>query len=272
MTKKHQSAFTMLELLFTVSIVSILAVVGFASMGKLREKGEMTRELSGARNLLVAYQLYAQENNNRLMPGYKDESGIENFEGQALHSPISARYPWRLAPFIGKVEGTLVYNGNEKYLTASNSDYLVSVRPNLGINATFVGGHYGNSSLLRPNPRVEEKIGRWYVSYLGEASNASNLIVFASARGPGSEEGESATGYFEVQPPKALGNVWSEEAFEEESPPSSHGFVDFRWNGKAVAAMFDGSARMLNEEEMRDMRLWSDGAAEEDDPDYTITY
>jgi len=46
--------------------------------------------------------------------------------------------------------------------------------------------------------------------------------------------------------------------------------VDFRHGGKAVVAKFDGSAELMTEEQIRDMRLWSNQAARQNDADFTI--
>jgi len=265
----NNRAFTLVELLVTLAITGLLTTIGTLSFFKLQEKSKMAKEINAARGLMVSYNLYAMDNGGRVMPGYEMNAEAENLEGDFLYSPISDRYPWRIAPYIEQVKNTLVYNGNDKLLGEENSDYLVSVRPNLGLNATFVGGHQGSSSLLRPSPRMEERLGKWYISHVSEPSNPSNLIVFASSR---SGNGDNSTvGYFEIQPPKALSNVWGEEQFDPEGEASAHGYVDLRWSGRAVAAMFDGSVELLDEEQLRDMRRWSNDAAEYDDPDYTIT-
>ncbi len=192
-----------------------------------------------------------------------------NEEGDLLHAPINARYPWRLYPYIQNVSGTLLYNGNEAVMEQPNSDYLVSVSPNLGMNTTFVGGHYGSGSLLRPSHRVEEKIGRFCVKQTSDISKDAELIIFLSAR---SDPGESwqGRGYFEVQPPQVIRTVWSPNKWSVDAKPSEHGFVDLRWGDKAVAAFYDGSARLMNEEELRDMRYWAPIAAESDNREYLV--
>jgi prepilin-type N-terminal cleavage/methylation domain-containing protein len=40
----------------------------------------------------------------------------------------------------------------------------------------------------------------------------------------------------------------------------NHGMMDFRWQGKAVTAMFDGSVKLQSVDDMDDMRKWSNHA------------
>ncbi|MEZ5303361.1 MAG: prepilin-type N-terminal cleavage/methylation domain-containing protein [Verrucomicrobiales bacterium] len=261
LASRRPGGFTVVELVVTAAIIAILSLVGFAGYSMVVNRARMAAETAAARNLGTAYQLYANDHNRELMPGYQEDPDATNLEGDPLYSPVNARYPWRLAPYIGSLEGTLLYNGNQRFLDGDNRDYMVSVSPNMGINANFVGGHFGNSALVRPGSRMESRLGKFYVSRLGQAEN---LIVFASARS------DSGPGYFEVQPPKAIGEVWSSQPFDPDAPASKHGFVDFRWNGQAIVSMLDGSVAPKSEEQLRDMRLWCQQAAVEDDPDFTL--
>jgi len=261
--------FTLLELVIGVMIMTVLSMVGVGLMGVMKEKAKMARELSAGRNLMTAFHLYSAENNGEVLHGYKSAPGAVNEAGQLLSTPMNARYPWRLFPYIRDVQAALLFNGNEEVLGGQHSDYLVSVVPNLGMNTTFVGGHFGSGSLLRPTVRIEEKLGRFAVRNSGDMSRAADVIAFASARSEPDEDW-AGHGYFEVQPPKVMGDVWGKEPWEPDSAPGMHGFVDFRWGGKAVATMLDGSARLMDESEMRDMRHWCIGAAEADDPNYVV--
>ncbi|MEM7392581.1 MAG: prepilin-type cleavage/methylation domain-containing protein, partial [Verrucomicrobiota bacterium] len=58
--------------------------------------------------------------------------------------------------------------------------------------------------------------------------------------------------------------------YEDATSAAQFGFVDLRYNGKAVVACLDGHTETLNEEQIQDMRRWSPLAAAEDDPDWTL--
>ncbi len=102
--------------------------------------------------------------------------------------------------------GALVYNGNETVFNHEHGDYLVSVSPNLGMITTFIGGHFGSGSLLRPSARVEERVGPFCIRHTSQIRYAPNLIVFLSARSNPDEAWEGR-GYFEVQPPVVLRKI-----------------------------------------------------------------
>lgn len=266
---KHPlKGFTLVELMVAIVLVITLSSLGFAGYTKVMDKARMTTELNAARNLTIAYLTHASDHSGRLMPGYRSDPEATNLDGEILHHPINARYPWRLTPYMPQPEGILLCNGHERFLEADNSDYLVSVRPNLGINAVYVGGHYGSGSPLRPSPRLEAALGKYYVSRISQAVEPAKLVVFASARHGGGDEG---VGNFEVRAPNTLAPDWSSAGFDPKLAASDHGFVDFRWDGKAVVAMLGGNVELLNEEELRDMRRWSNQAARANDPDFVVS-
>lgn len=264
--KRHQQGFTLVEILVTISLIAGLGVLGLAGVRMARQKAKCAVEINAARNLITAYLSHASENSGRVLAGYQTDSGTTNIDGEPLHHPMNARYPWRLAPSVPKIEGVLLFNGNESALKSDNRDYLVSVHPNLGLNATLVGGHFGTGSPLPPTPKMIEAFGKFHLTHLSDSSAPERLLVFASARSGGNEPG-----YFEIRPPKLMNPVWSSARFSEKGKPADHGFTDFRWNGKSVCAMLGGNVEILGEDELRDMRRWSIQAAQVDDPDYLIS-
>lgn len=259
------SGFTLIELLVCIAILTVLSAIGAVTFRTVRERADMATEVNGAKQLMVAFHNYAADHHGRVLPGYQSDPTARNLNNQPLHFPMDARYPWRLAPYAPSIEGVLLYNGNEKLLDENNRDYLVSVRPNLGMNTVFVGGHYGSGSPVRPSPRLTQAIGKFYVSRMNEAHDASKLVVFASARHAPDEVGN-----FEVRAPNLLAPQWPGTDFDPDSAAQDYGFMDFRWNGKAVAAMLAGNVEVLTLNQLRDMRYWSNQAAQLNDPDFTI--
>ncbi|MEO5917769.1 MAG: type II secretion system protein [Luteolibacter sp.] len=264
--KHRHSGFTLIETLVTISIIAVLATIGMVGVRSAREKAKTIVEINAARNLITGYLGNAAENNGQVIAGYQNDPAATNLEGKLLADPMNARYPWRLAPSVPAVKGVLLYNGTESALEAENRDYLVSVHPNMGINATLVGGHFGGGSPLAPTPRIIAAYGKFYLSHLAESEDPGKLVVFASAR-----SGKNQPGYFEVRSPNLTSRVWSSAKFTAESQAPTHGFVDFRWGGKAVAAMLGGNVELLDETQLRDMRRWSHQAARANDPDFMIT-
>ncbi len=263
--RKYHAAFTLLELLVAITIVAVIASISVAFFLKAREKARLATEVSAARNLMIAYLLYPADHGGEVMPGYLSDPEAVDRDGNPLAAPMNARYPWRLAQVAPSIEGVLLFNGNESVLEAKDSNYLVSVMPNLGLNAVLLGGHYGSGSPLPPSPRIVEAYGKFHVTHLSEVEAPEKFIVFASAR-----SGKGKPGYFEIRPPRLTGPVWTSEKFEENTSAHQHGFVDFRYKDSAVTATLAGTVELLTEKELRDMRRWSNQAARENDPDYTI--
>lgn len=262
---KHRSGFTLVESLVTIAILTVAGSLTVGGIQIARKKAATATEVHAARNLITGYLGHAAENNGQLLAGYLPDPTVTNLEGKPLEFPMNARYPWRLARSLPAVKGYLVFNGNESVLEMDNSDYRVSAGPNLGLNATLVGGHFGSGSPLAPTPRLIDAYGKFHLSHLHESDDPGRQLVFASAR-----SGKDQPGYFEVRPPNLTGQVWSRGKFKSNSPASAHGFVDFRWGGKAVAAMLGGNVELLDEPQLRDMRRWSHQAARANDPDFTI--
>ena len=265
MIKHSYYGFTLVEMLVVITVITSLGSLSFVGIRNAREKARTVVEINAARNLIVAYLGHAAENNGKLLPGYQIDSQATNLEGELLTDPMNARYPWRLAKSVPSIQGVMLFNGTESVLKDENRDYLVSVHPNLGLNATLIGGHFGGGSPLPPTPRLIEAYGKFYVSHLAEAEEPHKLIVFASAR-----SAADRPGYFEIRPPNLTNKVWSAREFSRNGSAAAHGFVDFRWNGKAVVAMLGGNVEMHDEPALRDMRCWSNQAASANQPDFMI--
>lgn len=266
--KNKLKGFTLVELLVTITIIAVLTGVGYSVTRSLREKAKMVVEVNAARNLIAGYLGHAAEHNGQVLIGNASKpNDVTNLDGVAVYGVEAERYPWRLAPSVPSVRGTLFFNGNEKTLDEDLGGYKATLRPNLGLNSTLVGGYFGSGSApIKPSPRIVETYGKFYVSQLSDSDDPGGLIVFASAR-----DGEKQTGYYQVWPPKATGAVWSTGDFKASEPSASFGFVDFRWGGKAVTARLGGNVELNTVDELRDMRHWSHQAARANDPNFTIT-
>lgn len=265
--KVRRAGFTLVEILVTIVIITVLGSVGMAGYHKAREKSKTVVEMNGARNLIAGYLIYAADNNGQVLAGYKTDPSATDLQGNPLHHPVNARYPFRLAPSVPQIRGTMFFNGNESLLDLEQAEYNSSLRPNMGLNANLVGGFFGGETLLDPSsPRLTQAYGKFYLSHLSEANDPAKLIVFASARDPNTKD----VGYYQVRPPRMTGQVWSDSEPSADKP-ASHGYVDFRWDGKAVVAMLGGNIELLDDEQLRDMRRWSNQASAVNDPDYLIS-
>jgi len=140
-------AFTLIELLVVIGIIALLAAMLLPALGKARYRASQVNEMSGARQLLIAWSLYAEDHSDSVLPGYRYGLNATDFEGRPVNHPINARYPWRIAPYLGKSFDVMYLNENRRTLDAfrrmADPDlgvYAASVFPSQGINSVFVGG------------------------------------------------------------------------------------------------------------------------------------
>lgn len=266
--RKMIAGFSIGELISTVAIVAVMAVLGTTALQKTNTKAAMIKEMAAAKTLITAYQTYATENNGRYLYSFDPTAqDVYNAEGQKIAmTAVTERYPFRLAPYFNyQIKGTLLVNNNEKQIlkemSGSMYEYGISVFPALGINRFLVGGvvaskdSNGNIQIRYPNECVTH-----------QAQADASIIVFASA---GTSLGkEPINGYEYVVPPNLQSPVWSKAKWDKDAAPGSYGNVDARYDGKAICALLDGSVRLHSIEELRDMRLWSRNAALQDDPNY----
>lgn len=268
-----RSAFTLIELLVVVAIIGILTTLSMAVIGKVTTHGKMTRELAAGRNLATAYILYANDNDGELLGGYvSDAEEVLDDRGREVSNPANGRYPWRIAKYLpGPVKGTLIVNEQEKLTEEKDHDfyvYLVAFAPTFGINATYLGGDFRSS--LAPTQGALNRYGQFCITRMSQAVKPQKLIVFASAHYSDDTRGEQFHGHHTITPPNTTARRWSGQ-YNEKGLAEQHGFVHLRYGGRAVTVMLDGHVELLDYEQLKDMRRWSNQAAELDAPDFTIS-
>jgi prepilin-type N-terminal cleavage/methylation domain-containing protein/prepilin-type processing-associated H-X9-DG protein len=288
-TPNTRYGFTLLELLIVVAVISLLVGAVFPAIRMIRRSGELARELSTARQLMIGYQSYAYDNRSMLLPGYYNpgdfggNQSLPAFDaaGTKLSGGAAYRYPWRLAPYLD-------YNLDALYLdpvlkTRLKSDqgvdtnYLLSVYPSLGINATFVGGDSLNGGFLADNPNIRPgdipaRFLNFYARRLSDVTLPPQLIVFASAR----IDTENLTvdnaavteGFHKLTAPNTPTATWPQHYIEDCTggcESEAFGNISLRHPGQTAAiGFFDGHTGTLSysgsegaEKNIRDMRHWA---------------
>ena len=264
----RREGFTLIELLVVMAIIGLLAGLAFPVYQSVLTKGRMTKEIQAGRSLMTAFAAAAADRDGLFLAGYdRTVSEVVLPNGNPISGPAAQRYPYRIAPYLGnRIDGTILVNKNASQIDTTNT-YMVSCFPALGMNYVFVGGDVSSSNVITyPNDCITRM-----------ANASGSPIVFISAGGDGSagsSSGGTSTGkidgYCIVTPPQLTGPMWQTAAWKSGASPSNYGNVDARYNGKAVCAFLDGSVKLLSIQELRDMRLWSRGAIEQNNANYTI--
>lgn len=241
--------FTLAELLVAISIITVLIGIGIGVYNSSFNSIKKSREVSACRTLLAGFHAYSADNGGRVIKSMDPNPGrVVDDRGRPVMAHAARRWPWRLAPYINYDINALMVNN----LEAAPRDnvmysYLVTVFTTLGMNGLFVGGKYG-TSYAPDHPRNNR--GNFCVVNIIQPHSPSNLIVFASAK----MQNAPNTGCFDVGVP-GYGSV---------------GLVDYKYGDKAVVGYFDGHVKMNNMEELKDMRKWSNLAAQQDNPNWSF--
>jgi prepilin-type N-terminal cleavage/methylation domain-containing protein len=257
--------FTLLELLVVIAVIGVLSSLLLPALARGKQKARHINELNAAKQLILGWQLYADEHEDAVLLGY---SSVD-VDNTGLPSPIRDRYPWRLAPQLGGSFRAIYVNESRRFLDEAERMshdayvYRASLYPSLGYNSVFIGG---DEQKFNPQLAAGTYGLNWLVSRTSQIRQPSELIAFASARSR-TDGTRDEFGYYVIHPPYLKNRQW-DDGFSPASEPSKFGYVHPRWSGRAVAAMTDGHAETLNQAELQDMRRWCNIANR---PDWTLS-
>lgn len=271
------AAFTLIELLAVVACVSVLAVLCVGAVQRVFASGSKVKEINAARILVAAYTAAAADGDGTYLAGmdYRintTTNPVIKPDGQKITNAHAAqRYPFRLLPYLGdRFEGSILVNRNKNQIlkasggNASTYDYILSTFPALGMNIFCVGGVVTNTGMVRYSGDCITTVGKM----------RGSILAFASAgQGTGNTK---MNGYSYVNPPtlgvdSPICQAWgSPDGWDANADPTNFGFVDFRYENKAVCAFLDGSVRMCTVKELSDMRVWTPSAVDMNDPNYVL--
>ncbi len=274
--------FTIVEILVVISVIAILLALLLPVLGGIQSQGRKTQERNNLRQYGMSWELYSNQNNSSLLPGYLPEDVQEAWDvnykyedGEEIEDlEITAPYTWRLLPFLSFNPSAVAgYREAEDQLLRENAETIAETPP-FGYNGYYLGGYYemqqaAGQTVARAKFSSENVVART-VSHI---RRADNQIVFTSTTRV--EEGEYRNhsdyvdGHYEAVPPR-LGEdeLWSvgeggtidgdtvEDIStivviaEEASIPIG------RHTGNAAIFFADGHVGSSSPGAMRDMRQW----------------
>lgn len=246
-------AFTLVELLVSITIISLLAAFGIPAYQQAVIAGKKSADVAACKTAVTAYLSYSADNEGVLMKGYDllgtayDSNG-RLMEGEDAHE--AHRWPWRLAPYFNYsfLGGTHV-NESKSFIQSQggiSQTYLVSVLPSVGLNANYIGGNdYTSFASLNKKGLVATK--------LVQVPKPGNTVAFVTTRSEA--VGKRYRGFYYADAPFYPGK-WVTK-YDDLSNPKATGYVSARYNGNAVVAFLDGHVVIMSYAELNDMKLWS---------------
>lgn len=226
------TGFTLIELLVVVAIVAILAAVVFPAIAGAKDTARRSQCMSNLRQIVSAWQLYANDNASRACPSYYSTLDGEMYSWDFTFVPPNSWKPGLLSPYA---RSGAIY--------ACPSFKPSKGRPYTGYayNASYVGGDPVNVAPCRTDPCL-----------MGEIVRPTATAVFADA-GYGSP----------VKPHNYLRAPSDASLF-------AAGTVHFRHDGFAVVAYADGHVRATADVYLSDKSGPGCGALSEDDSAYDL--
>ena len=268
--------FSLIELLVVIAIVGVAMSILLPALGKARRAALMAVDMAGLQQVMTAYASYSNDHRGAVLPGYLPTAWVSatpmpggptmevyDDAGERIYGVVAQRYPWRLAPYLDYNFAALYKDPRllEQYRARGDFHYVVSVSPSFGLNADFIGGKaspgFGFSQIAL------RTWGPFYITRIDEARRPDHLIVFASAHGVNPDGGAPVDGYYEISSPSMHERRWT-YSYDENDPPTVHGNVHARYEGRALTGHLDGHAGALRPSEMDDMRRWSNQATSAD--------
>lgn len=205
---RRRRGFSLLELMIAIAILAILVAVIVVATTHVRAAAEQTGVQSALRGLAFGVQNYANENEQRIIPGYlgvaDGDDLVEQFNvdrpspgGGDLLFDDARTWVWRLAPYLDDSWET-AFEGYPKeareFFRAQVAEGIygfgsgapnggVAESPAIGMNTIFVGGdtRVGGAAVADRHPWNQDGLEPLAATRMSQVRNAARLIVFAPA-------------------------------------------------------------------------------------------
>ena len=116
------SAFTLVELLVVIAVVAILATLLISALGEAKSKGHSIACLSRERQLIVAWHVYADENEGRVAKNYGITRTLETIADGTYQNWVNNVLDWSTDP-MNTNKALLFAGGLGPYLSQQHEVY-----------------------------------------------------------------------------------------------------------------------------------------------------
>ena len=105
MKMKPSRAFTLIELLVVVAIIAILASLLLPALGKAKEAGKAAHCRGNEKNLILAWMMYHQENDDKIVGAH--DRGIRQGDWVGRKQNASGRQTGPMAPIEDEIRDVI---------------------------------------------------------------------------------------------------------------------------------------------------------------------
>jgi len=259
---EHRKAFTLVELLVVIGIISVLISILLPALGRARQHANTIRCASNLRAFAQGWHLYANANLGTCVPGRLPTSGAPN---GVYDTPKGAQYRPRWYELLGmQMDQTACENPNpveDDKWTIRKQFFLCPAVPDF-INSRNYPYGYNHQFLGNARPRS----GGGWINYPVRASGMSAAQTVMAADSLGTAAGKPAvdrTGYYQdgthdpaglcnkgycLDPPRMTAD--SDYADPERRNPDDRSGPDARHQGKCNVVFCDGHVSLMTPQEM----------------------
>ncbi len=275
---QSRSAFTLVEILVVIAIVGVLMAILLPAIGAARRSSLKSKELVNIREMVIGWQTYASDANNRLLPGYLAEDVQQQWRvsypksrgGSAVDAVHARTYPFRLLSYVSFHLPAFYGYAEGNDLDPDADAAGIANTPAFGYNALYLGGWYEG---LHPGgiPRMRFEVAQVTAFAMSQIGDSSNQVVFtASAEfSAGTNAGridiDTPGSHFVVPPIVAQTRQWEPLGdvlrVDTQSPVPA-----MRYTDQVAVAFADGHTASVAPNELNDQRKWIPRA---ETPDYT---
>jgi prepilin-type N-terminal cleavage/methylation domain-containing protein/prepilin-type processing-associated H-X9-DG protein len=216
--KRRPSAFTLLELLAVIAIITLLIGILVPSLSAARRQAKANVCLSKMKGIATAFAVYLNENKDtfpphrlrKLYPTASDDPGLEYYNEYLAKSP---RWQWFLAMESGPVIDPKpmerlrrpwgdVENGLERFTMTMASDiFTCPALDDEEYAKNIRNGAYGYNYQYLGNARQQSDLNRWdnFSVPMHRIKAPAGTVLIADSRGAGNPHGNHS---YTLDPPR----------------------------------------------------------------------